>query len=118
MYFLKHQISEVGYSSSPLILEVDVHTKRIKFNLIGQQKNTYHPWPQNNLYRFIEGQTHFGMLRGTEVSLALHESKQVALHSNSNTTSKLHKWKEIIILYAKLQMENHRAPTLTKVPIS
>jgi hypothetical protein len=96
-----------------------MHTKRIEFNLIGQQNNSYHPWPQNILYRFIEGQTHFGMLRGTEVSLALHESKQVALHSKSNTTSKLHhKWKEIIVLYAKQQMENHRGTTSTKVPLS
>jgi hypothetical protein len=30
-------------------------------------------WPKNILYRLIEGQTHFGMPRGAEMSLALNE---------------------------------------------
>ena len=42
----------------------------------------------NILYRFIEDQTHFGMPRGTKMNLALNESKQVALHSDSNIISK------------------------------
>ena len=30
-------------------------------------------WTKNILYRFMEGQTHFGMPRGVKMSLALHE---------------------------------------------
>jgi hypothetical protein len=48
----------------------------------------------NILYRLIEDQTHFGMPRGTEVNFALNESKQVALHSDSNIISKGAPYKE------------------------
>ena len=44
-------------------------------------------WTKNILYRFIEGQTHFGMLKGDKMSLARNKAKQVARHSNSITTS-------------------------------
>jgi hypothetical protein len=40
------------------------------------------------LYRFIVGQSHFGMPGGAKMNLALNEPKQGALHSNSNYTSK------------------------------
>ena len=30
---------------------------------------------KNSLYQFIEGQTHFGMARGAEMSLALNEPR-------------------------------------------
>ena len=43
------------------------------------------------LYQFIEGQAHFGMPRGAQMSMALNEPKLVALHSNSNIFH--HKWK-------------------------
>ena len=42
---------------------------------------------KNILYCFLEGQTHFGMPEGARMSLALNEPEQVALPSNSNTTS-------------------------------
>ena len=45
-------------------------------------------WTKNILYRFIEGQTHFGMPRGDKMSLALNKAKHVACHSNSFSTSK------------------------------
>jgi hypothetical protein len=67
-------------------------------------------WMKNILKWFIEGQTHFGISRGAKVSLALNESKEVALHSNSNTT--LDKptpqvEKTLLIFYANQPMENH-----------
>ena len=37
------------------------------------------------IYWLIEGQTHFGMPRGTGVSLDLNELKNIALHPNSET---------------------------------
>ena len=43
---------------------------------------------ENVLYFCIEDQNHFGMPRGTEMSLALIEPRWIAFHSNSNTTSK------------------------------
>jgi hypothetical protein len=56
----------------------------------------------------IEGQTHivrvahFGMPRSANMSLALDEPNQVALHSNASTTlSTNHKWKEIIDFVCK-----------------
>jgi hypothetical protein len=65
---------------------------------------------KNILKWFIEGQTHFGISRGAKVSLSLNESKEVALHSNSNTT--LDKptpqvEKTLLIFYANQPMENH-----------
>lgn len=43
----------------------------------------------NVLYGFVEDETQFGMSRGANTSLALDKSKSwVAIHSNSNTTSK------------------------------
>ena len=49
------------------------------------------------LCQFIQGQTHFGMPGGANMSLALNEPKQVALHSNSNTASELApQWKDVI----------------------
>ena len=58
--------------------------------------------------------THFDMPRGTKVNLTLNESKEVALHSNSNTT--LDKpapqvEKTLLIFYANQPMENHRGYT-------
>ena len=54
---------------------------------------------------------HFGMPRGAKTSLALNELEWVAIHSNSNTTSK-HVLQlarlSLLILYAKQPMENHR----------
>ena len=45
-------------------------------------------WTKNILYRLVEGQTYIGMQsRGAKISLALNDPKQVALHSNLNTTS-------------------------------
>ena len=41
----------------------------------------------STLYQFIEGQTHFGMPRGTKTILTLNELKKVALRLNSNATS-------------------------------
>ena len=38
-------------------------------------------------YQFIKGQTHFGMPRGAKMTLAVNETKYVALRSNSDTTS-------------------------------
>ena len=65
---------------------------------------------KNILYRFIEGQTHFGMPGGAKVSLALNESKEVAaLHSNSTTTSDkpaAQAEKTLLIFYANQAMEN------------
>ena len=43
---------------------------------------------KNNLYRFIEDQTHFGMPRGAKMSLALDEPKWVAPLSIPSTTYK------------------------------
>jgi hypothetical protein len=46
------------------------------------------------------------MPRGAKLSLAANVPNQVALHSNSNTTSKVHhKWKENIDI-AKQLVEN------------
>ena len=46
----------------------------------------------------MNGQTHFGMPSSDKMSFALHEPKEVALHSNSNTTPNMHhKWKENIL---------------------
>ena len=61
---------------------------------------------KNILYQFIEGQTHFGIARGAEMSLVLNELRYVALHSNSEhylqacTTS----GNKLLILYAKQPM--------------
>jgi hypothetical protein len=38
-------------------------------------------------YQFIKRQTHFGMPRGAKMTLAVIETKYVALRSNSDTTS-------------------------------
>ena len=43
---------------------------------------------QNSLYQFIHGQYYFGIPRGVRMSLALNEPKEVALHPDSNNTSK------------------------------
>ena len=65
------------------------------------------------IYWLIEGQTDFGMPRGTGVSLDFNELKKVALHSNSNinlqacTTS----GKKVLILYAKQVVKSHRGWT-------
>ena len=42
---------------------------------------------KNILYWFMKGQTHFGMPRGAEMSLALHEPIQNVLCSNLHTNS-------------------------------
>jgi hypothetical protein len=62
------------------------------------------------IYWLIEGQTDFGMPRGTGVSLDLNELKKVALHSNSDTNLQActTSGKKELILYAKQVMENHR----------
>ena len=60
---------------------------------------------KNILYRFIEGQTHFGMSRGAMMSLAINEPKYVALHSNSNTTPSMHhEWKEKYYFICKINL--------------
>lgn len=43
---------------------------------------------KNSLCRSFEGQTHFGMGSGAKMSLALNNSKYLALHSTSATTAK------------------------------
>ena len=45
-------------------------------------------WLKNILYWFIMGETHFGMPRGAERSLALNEPRQITLHSIQNTISR------------------------------
>jgi hypothetical protein len=44
-------------------------------------------WTKNILYRFMKGQTHFGMPKGAKMSLALHEPIHNVLCSNLHTTS-------------------------------
>ena len=45
-------------------------------------------WRKNTLYRFIQGQPHFGMPRRAKMSSTLNKPELVALHSNPHTTSK------------------------------
>jgi hypothetical protein len=56
----------------------------------------------------MKGQHHFGMPSSDKMNLALNEPKEVARHSNSNTTANMHHdWKENI-LYC---MQNNQLPT-------
>jgi hypothetical protein len=46
----------------------------------------------------MKGQPHFGMPSSDKMNLALNEPKDVALHSNSDTTPNMHHdWKENIL---------------------
>ena len=68
---------------------VILHAKPSVFiKFLGRHEGCVEVWTKNILYWFIEGQTHFGMSRGANLSLALYEPKEVALHSNSISTSK------------------------------
>ena len=44
---------------------------------------------KNILYRYIKGQTHFGMPKGAQHTWPSMEPKQGAPHSNSNSTTTL-----------------------------
>jgi hypothetical protein len=44
-------------------------------------------WRKNTLYRFIQGQPHFGIPRRAKMSSTLNKPEAVALHSNPHTTS-------------------------------
>ena len=57
---------------------------------------------KNILYQFIEGQTHFGMPRGTKMSLTLNELLKVALHTIQTLPPSMHhKWKEFFGFLSK-----------------
>lgn len=47
------------------------------------------------------------------MSLAFNERKEVTLQSNSNTTS-ITNGKDLLILYVKQPMEDHKEPTSNK----
>ena len=64
---------------------------------------------KNILYQFNEGQAHFGMQTNAKMNLVLNEPKQVALYSNSNTTSK--HAPQVERTNTKQPMDNHRGPT-------
>ena len=73
-------------------------------------------WMNNILY---QGSNSFAMSRGDKLSLAPNVPKQVALYSNSNSTSEhtsQYKWKGITDFVCKQPMENHRGPTPNESP--
>ena len=74
-------------------------------------------WMKNIPCWSIEAQTHFGMPRGAKMSSALNNWNKLLFVQIQTLPLSMHlKWKEIIDIYAKQWMKNHRGPSPDKMP--
>ena len=59
-------------------------------------------WTKNILYQYVEGQTHSDLPRGAKKSLALmNQNRPLFIEIQTLPLRMQHKWKKLLILYAK-----------------
>jgi hypothetical protein len=71
-------------------------------------------WTENILYRFMEGQAHFGMPRGAKMSLALHEPYRMFYVQTSTLPPRMH---QKLTKHGRFCKQNNQLPTKTHVEL-